>query len=95
MTGRRAKSSFGGAGLGATAVLAMVLCCAGPALVAGGLVASLGAVVRNPVVITLGLAIIAGAVVFAIRRRRRACCPPGRVQATTTDEARPATEPPR
>ncbi|MBA3510147.1 MAG: hypothetical protein H0T19_08680 [Thermoleophilaceae bacterium] len=45
------KSSFSGAGLGVTAVLAMVLCCAAPALVAGGLLASLGAVIGSPAVI--------------------------------------------
>lgn len=70
------KSSFSGAGLGVTAVLAMVLCCAAPALVAGGLLASLGAVIGSPAVIALGVAVVGGAVVFAVRRRRRsdACC---------------------
>jgi uncharacterized membrane protein YedE/YeeE len=59
--------------LGALGVLALVLCCAGPALVAGGLLSTLGAVVSNGFVIALGLAIIAGAVVFTVARRRRAC----------------------
>ncbi|MFN2506927.1 MAG: hypothetical protein ABR540_22390 [Acidimicrobiales bacterium] len=88
------KSFFGGAGLGVTAVFAMVLCCAAPALVAGGLLASLGAVVRSPVVIALGLAVVGGAVAFAIRRRRSACCPPGQGQAATPDVANPGARPP-
>ena len=71
------KSSFSGATLGATALLAMVLCCAAPALVAGGLLASLGAVIRSPVVIALGVFVVGGTVVFVGRRRRKsACCPP-------------------
>jgi len=39
----------------------MILCCAAPALVAGGLLASLGAVIRSPVVIALGVIVVGGA----------------------------------
>ena len=60
-----------GRGLGLTAVVAMVLCCAAPALVAGGLLASLGAAIRNSVVIALGTGVVGGAVVTAVCRRWR------------------------
>ena len=95
------KSSFSGAGLGVTAVLAMVLCCAAPALVAGGLLGSLGAVIRSPVVIALGVFVVGGTVVFAVGRRRRksACCPPqdgpGPAPAPLGDDVKPAARPPR
>ena len=92
-------SSFSGAGLGATAVFAVILCCAAPALVAGGLLASLGAVIRSPVVIALGVFVVGGTVVFAVGRRRRksACCPPqdGPGPAPLGDDAKPAARPPR
>jgi len=76
---RTGKGSFNGVGIGAIAVATMVICCAAPALLAGGLLASLGAVVGNPLVIALGVALVTGAVAFAVvHRRRRACCPPER-----------------
>lgn len=88
MNQTKGKGSFTGVGLGATAAVAMVICCAAPAFLAGGLLASLGAVVGNPLVIALGVALVVGAVVFAVvRRRRRACCPPeGAPVATSADE---------
>jgi len=77
MSETNGKGSFTGVGFGATAAVAMVICCAASALLAGGLLASLGAVVGNPLVIALGVALVTGAVVFAVvHRRPRACCPP-------------------
>ncbi len=91
------KSSFSGPGLGLTAVLGMVLCCATPALVAGGLLASVGAVIRSPVVIVLGVFIAGGAVVFAAGRRRRSANAPQDVpgQSSLGDETKLPTRPPR
>ena len=66
------------AGLGG---LTLVMCCAGPALVAGGLLSTVGAAVANSFVIALGLAIIAGGAIFTIARRRRACGPGRRLRA--------------
>lgn len=89
MNQTKGKGSFKSVGLGATAAVAMVICCAAPALLAGGLLASLGAVAGNPLVIALGVALVIGAVVLAVvHRRRRTCCPPesGPV-ATSADEA--------
>ena len=54
--------------------LALVLCCAGPALLAGGLLATIGRAASNGYVIALGLAILGGALVFTFNRRSR----PGR-----------------
>ena len=91
------RSSFSGAGLGATAVSAMILCCAAPALVAGGLLASLGAVIRSPVVIALGVMVVGGTVVLAVGRRRRksGMLPaPGRSgSAPLGDDTTPAARP--
>ncbi len=55
--------------------LALVLCCAGPVLIAGGVLATIGRVVSNGFVIALGVLIIAGALVFALSRRSRPCAP--------------------
>lgn len=92
MSQGKAKGSFTGVGLGATAAVALVICCAAPALLAGGLVASLGAFVGNPLVIALGVALVTGGVVFAVvHQRRRACCPPerGPVQTSADEVVRP------
>jgi predicted phage tail protein len=59
--------------LAALGGLALVLCCAGPALVAGGLLSTVGTAISNGFVTALGLAMIAGGVVFTVARRRRAC----------------------
>jgi mercuric ion transport protein len=55
--------------------LTLVLCCAGPVLVAGGALSAIGAAVCNPVVIALGaLVVLAAVVVTGMRvRARRAC----------------------
>ena len=91
--------SFSGAGLGTTAVFAMILCCAASALVAGGLLASLGALIPSPVVIALGVIVVGGTIVFAVGRRHRksACCPPqdGPGPAPLGDDAKPVARPPR
>ena len=76
MNQTKGKGSFTGVGLGATAAVAMVIRCAAPALLTGGLLASLSAVVGNPLVIALGVALVIGAVVFAVVHRRRRVCAP-------------------
>jgi len=52
--------------------LALVLCCAGPALIVGGLLSTIGAAIANAIVIVLGLAIIAGGTFVTVATRRRA-----------------------
>jgi hypothetical protein len=71
----------------AVGVLALVLCCAGPALIAGGILATIGRVASNWFVIALGLAIVAGALVFAFNRRSRPCGPDDNCSPTTDRRA--------
>lgn len=72
-----------GAGLGVTAAVAVVACCALPALIGAGVVATIGGVLRSPLVVLVGIVALAGAVVFARRGRRR-----HRVGAPPTEAAR-------
>lgn len=72
------------AGIFAAVGVAAVLCCAGPALLAGGALSGIGGVVRNPWLIGGGAALVVLAVAYTIvrHRQRRAgnrtdvCCPP-------------------
>lgn len=50
-------------------VFALVLCCAGPALIAGGALSAIGAALRSPVVIAIGVALVLTAVSITLRRR--------------------------
>ena len=73
-------------GVGALAVL----CCAGPALLAGGALSGLGGVLGNPWLIAVGAVLVVAALGYPIARRTRrraasgldVCCPPeGRAKA--------------
>lgn len=64
------KDPGDGVALGAVAVVAMVVCCAAPALIAGGVLSSVGAFIRSPAVIVAGLAILLLGAVLALRRAR-------------------------
>lgn len=78
-----------GIGLGIGAGLLMVLCCAGPALVAGGALGAVGRVLGNPVVVVAGIAVAAIGVVTVLARRGRAqhdCCPPSNGHRATSAE---------
>ena len=83
----REPRTGGAFALGTGAVLLMVICCAGPALLATGVAASvlaaIGAWVSNPWVIAVAVALPGTVTTVVIRRtlRRRAeggdnCCPP-------------------
>jgi hypothetical protein len=71
-----------GAGMAAAGIGAAVLviaCCAGPALVAAGVLGALGGFLGSPWVIAAAIVVLAAAVTAVIRRRRAgrdACCPP-------------------
>lgn len=67
-----------GAGLGAMAAVALVVCCALPALIGAGVLATLGGVLRSPPIIVAGIVVLVGAVGYAYRRRQRdrACASP-------------------
>lgn len=65
--------------LGAAAVLAAVLCCAGPVLLTAGTLAGIGGALGNPWVIAPTGALLAAALVALARRhtpRGDHCCPP-------------------
>lgn len=72
----------GGLLLGAVAALLMVACCALPILVAGGAIAGVGALLRNPWVIGAGITLAVLALIAISRRRSggdtatHGCCPP-------------------
>lgn len=84
----KTKREPSGAALGVGAVFAMVLCCAGPLLLAGGAIGAIGGFLTSPVVIVLGVVLIVCALVAATRRTRTEedCCAP-QVARTSTDEA--------
>ncbi|MEX1009394.1 MAG: hypothetical protein WD271_16365 [Acidimicrobiia bacterium] len=52
--------------------LILVLCCAGPALVAGGALAAVGSILGNPAVIAAGAALLVGAFAVPYTRHARA-----------------------
>ncbi len=56
---------------GLAALVLAVLCCAAPVLATAGLLGAVGAVLANPIVLTLAGLVAAAAVVTALMRRRR------------------------
>lgn len=66
----RGAPGAGAAGLGIGAVMLMVLCCAGPALLAGGVLTAVGTWLTNPWVIAAGAVIALSAVALAVHHRR-------------------------
>lgn len=88
----RSDMKPGRAGLGrasriAGAGLLMVLCCAGPALVAGGALGILGGALGSPWAIGAGGLVIVAALGYALTRRHRTltrgadCCAPPTTRA--------------
>lgn len=76
---KETKASKSDAALGVGAVAAMVLCCAGPLLIAGGALGAIGGFFSNPLVIAVGVALIGVALVAAVKRSGRGgddCCDP-------------------
>lgn len=59
-----------GAGLGVLAVGALVVCCAGPALISAGVLAAVGTWLRNALVIAGAALLACGALVYALYRSR-------------------------
>ncbi|NUP46362.1 MAG: hypothetical protein HOW97_03465 [Catenulispora sp.] len=65
----------GGLLAGIGAAVAVIVCCAGPALLAAGVLGAVGAFLANPWVIVAAAVVVGTAVVTTVRRRsrRRAC----------------------
>ncbi len=78
------RSPSSGTGFGLMAVVAMVTCCALPVLISAGVLATIGGVLRNPLIIVAAALVLGGAVAYALRRLRRS-------QACTASDA--AAEP--
>lgn len=85
---------LGTLGVGAVALLA-VLCCAGPALLAAGVLGAVGAWLASPWLIAAVLALLAAVTVWRLRRRapRTAADPAHTKPSRTSSPAGPA--PPR
>lgn len=60
-----------GAGIGVMAAVAVVTCCALPALISAGVLATTGGVLGNPPIIAAAALVLGGAVAYALRRLRR------------------------
>lgn len=93
MTGRRGHSGAPGALALLGAALVMVLCCAGPLLLAGGALGAVGGELRNPWLITVGAGTALISVAYVLRRhagRRRGvgpgdCCPSVPITSSAAD----------
>lgn len=71
MASRRSDDDHPGRPLAAIGIgIAMVVCCAAPALIAAGTLGALGAALRSIWLIVLGSVVLAGAVAWAAWRRR-------------------------
>jgi hypothetical protein len=71
-------------------VVVHVLCCGLPLLIAAGVVTSAGGLLRNPVVLAVGVGLLIAAVAPALRRARAArgaecCAPPGAPTSSADD----------
>ncbi|MFF8844369.1 hypothetical protein ACF08N_16905 [Streptomyces sp. NPDC015127] len=83
MSASRERSSLGGMAAFVGAGLVMVVCCAGPLLVAGGALGAVGGVLADAWLITVGVVVLVAGTGYALRcraRRRRGatpddCCP--------------------
>ncbi|WP_254792916.1 mercury transporter [Streptomyces sp. CC77] len=79
----RERSGLGGMAAAVGAGLVMVVCCAGPLLMAGGALGAVGVALANPWLITIGAVVLLAVTGYALRcraRRRRGagpedCCP--------------------
>ena len=74
----------------------LVVCCAGPLLVASGVLGVLGGALSNPWLIGAAAVVVLAAAGYTLRRRGRGetpgCCPPGHPD-TSTDPADERTTP--
>ncbi len=64
------RSPSSGARFGLMAVVAMVTCCALPALISAGVLAATGGVLGNPLILAAAALVLGGAVAYAVRRLR-------------------------
>lgn len=74
------------------AVVAMVTCCALPVLISSGVLATIGGVLRNPLIVAAEALVLGGAVAYARRRLQRGqtCAVSDAAGCAHGDTARPA-----
>jgi len=87
MTEPTSRTSRSGALATVIGGLVLVVCCAGPALIAGGALSAIGATLGNPFVIAAGLGLIGAAAAFVFHRRSRA--PQQNTALSTTPDEQP------
>ena len=87
MSDRPASRPDRTAWLAAGGVLFAVLCCAGPALIAGSVLASIGGFLTGGYVFGIGVLLAFVGLVIAVNRRKRTC-PPAGSEATDVDLSR-------
>nr|WP_024127515.1 hypothetical protein [Streptomyces sp. F12]AHE40251.1 merT [Streptomyces sp. F12] len=88
------SSGTGMAAAGIDAAVLMIVCCAGPALVAAGTLGALGGFLGNPWVIAAAIVVLVAAVTAVVRRRhsgRDVCCPPAKATDNSADLDHPHT----
>ncbi|OEV03124.1 hypothetical protein [Streptomyces oceani] len=86
------SSGTGMAAAGIGAAVLMIVCCAGPALIAAGALAGIGAFLGNPWVIAAAVVLLVATVTAVVRRRRSgrdACCPPAEATKNSADRDHP------
>ncbi|HEX5403022.1 MAG TPA: mercury transporter [Pseudonocardiaceae bacterium] len=74
--------------------LLMVLCCAGPVLLAGSTLTAVGGALRSPWLLGAGAVVVLAALGYTFRRRVRRptsagsedCCPPSSVRSDPADQ---------
>ncbi|GAA3137029.1 hypothetical protein GCM10010530_66550 [Kribbella aluminosa] len=69
----------------------MIVCCAGPVLIAAGALAGVGGLLGNPWVIAAAGFLVVAAVTAVVRRRRAGrdeCCPPTEADKNRTGRER-------
>ena len=76
---------------GIAVVFALVLCCAGPALIAGGVLSRIGGVVSNPFVIVAGVLLIVAAMSVTFYRHTRGTATCGPSAGNSTRDPRTGT----
>lgn len=64
------EPSRAGTAVGAAAIIGVIACCGLPVLLAAGVLTGAGALLRNALLVGLGLAALAGPVIWASRRTR-------------------------
>ncbi|MET9969235.1 mercury transporter [Streptomyces sp. NPDC006356] len=89
MSASRERSGLGAAAAAVGAGLLMVVCCAGPLLVAGGALGAVGGALAKPWLVTVGAVLLLAGAGYALRCRARRRRDAGPDDCCTTVPAAP------